>query len=227
VKQVPILLKKRKQRLDHIALDAEFLLISVIQGVALVTLANPAAGPLMSLQIQTWPYVIAAFIFILIFWSGAIIHAVSFIDWPIDLVHSFLYFLASLIEILAITSLVHPLQWFFLLFLFQVVAFILYFYDLRLIKQHKDIFLRNSAGKKLYLHMFTEQYGEIKLYLPISTLLFIIAVIAIYLQPKLFIQDGYHEILILLQILFAVMFLIKELKTFKIRTQLLLQYIEN
>jgi len=109
---------QRKEHLDHVALDVEFLLISVIQGVALVTLATSAVGPMISMETGTWPYIAVAFLFILIFWSGAIIHAVSFIDWPIDLIHSFLYFLASIIEIVAITNLMHPVLWFFFLFLF-------------------------------------------------------------------------------------------------------------
>ena len=106
------------QRLDQLALDIEFLLISVIQGVALATLAAAAVVPLTTLQFAVWPYIAAAFLFILIFWSGAIIHAVSFIDWPIDLVHSFIYFLASIVEILAITSLSDSQRWFVFLFIF-------------------------------------------------------------------------------------------------------------
>jgi hypothetical protein len=68
-----------RERLDQFALDIEFLLISVVQGVALGSLAASAAGTLMSLRFEFFVYIISAFLLILIFWSGAILHALSFI----------------------------------------------------------------------------------------------------------------------------------------------------
>src|SRR5579862_5704671 len=181
-------LTQRKDHLDHVALDVEFLLISVIQGVALVTLATSAVGPMISMQIGIWPYIVVAFLFILIFWSGAIIHAVSFIDWPIDLIHSFLYFLASIIEIVAITNLIHPILWFFFLFFFQIVALILYFYDLRMIKERKWKF-STVAGKALYSHIYSEQKKELQQYLPASTLLFLVSFLILYFSPGFSVQE--------------------------------------
>jgi hypothetical protein len=213
-------LKQRKEHLDHVALDVEFLLISVIQGVALVTLATSAVGPLTATQIAIWPYIAVAFLFILIFWSGAIIHAVSFIDWPIDLVHSFLYFLASIIEIVAITNLMHPVLWFFFLFLFQLVALALYRYDLWMIQVRKGKFLPTASGKTLYKHIYSEQKKELQQYLPASTVLFFVSFLILYFYPVFIIQ----EVLIGLQLLFALIFLFREVQTFKKRSDLLLNY---
>jgi hypothetical protein len=212
-------LAERRTRLDHIALDVEFLLISVIQGVALVTLATSAVGPMTSMQIGIWPYIAVAFLFILIFWSGAIIHAVSFIDWPIDLVHSFLYFLASIIEIVAITNLMHPVLWFFFLFLFQVVALILYWYDLLMIKERKWKFT-TSIGKALYNNIYSEQKKELQQYIPTSTVLFFVSFLVLHYYPNFLTQ----ELLVGLQLLFALVFLYREVRTFKKRSDLLLQY---
>jgi len=209
----------RKEHLDHIALDVEFLLISVIQGVALVTLATSAVGPMIALQIAVWLYIAVAFLFILIFWSGAIIHAVSFIDWPIDLTHSFLYFLASIIEIVAITNLTHPVLWFFFLFLFQFVAIILYAYDLKMIKDRKWKFI-TKEGKLLYNHIYSEQKKELLQYLPASTVLFFISFLLLYVYPGFLLQ----ELLICLQLVFALLFLYREVQTFKRRSHLLLQF---
>ncbi len=213
------------QQLNQTALDIEFLLISVIQGVALATLVSASSSPLISLQIQTWPYVLAAFLFILIFWSGAIIHAVSFIDWPINLYHSFLYFLASLIEIIAITNLARPLLWFIFLFLFQIIALLLYSYDLYLIKQHKKNFLLTPSGKALYNHIVSEQQKELKVFIPASLIFNAVAVCLIFFYKSIFILKGYHLIFIFLQLLFAVAFLSQEIKSFKRRSQLLSQHI--
>jgi hypothetical protein len=211
--------KQRREHLDHVALDVEFLLISVIQGVALVTLATSAVGPMITMQIGTWPYIAVAFLFILIFWSGAIIHAVSFIDWPIDLIHSFLYFLASIIEIVAITNLMHPALWFFFLFLFQIVALILYFYDLQMIKERKLKFTKTTIGKTLYSHIYSEQKKELGQYLPASSVLFFFSFLLLYFYPNFIMQ----EVLIGLQFFFALAFLFKEVQTFKKRSTLLLQ----
>ena len=210
---------QRKEHLDHVALDVEFLLISVIQGVALVTLATSAVGPMISMETGTWPYIAVAFLFILIFWSGAIIHAVSFIDWPIDLIHSFLYFLASIIEIVAITNLMHPVLWFFFLFLFQVVALVLYRYDLWMIEVRKGKFT-SAAGKMLYKHIYSEQKKELQQYIPASTVLFFISFLVLYFYPVFLIQ----EILVGVQLLFALIFLYREVQTFKKRSELLLKF---
>lgn len=214
---------KHLDRLNQTALDIEFLLISVIQGVALATLAASALSPLTRLEIQTWPYIIAAFLFILIFWSGAILHAVSFIDWPIDLTHSFLYFLASMVEIMAIASLASPSLWFTFLFIFQIIALMLYYYDLRLIKQHENKFTNNKAGRKLFTHIITEQSRELFIFIPASLLYNAIAITALFLQPIAFIQNNYHLIFIMPQLLFALLFLAKEIKSFKTRSHLLLR----
>jgi hypothetical protein len=213
-------LRHRKEHLDHIALDVEFLLISVIQGVALVTLATSAVGPMIAMQVAVWPYIAVAFLFILIFWSGAIIHAVSFIDWPTDLVHSFLYFLASILEIVAITNLMHPVLWFFFLFLFQIIAIALYWYDLQMIKERKEMFSTTSTGKALFKHIYSEQKKELQQYLPASTVLFFSSFLILYFYPNFIFQ----EVLIGLQFIFALLFLFKEVQTFKKRSELLLQY---
>lgn len=90
-----------KERLDQFVLDIEFLLISVVQGVALGALAAGAIEPLATMDYQYFPYIVAGFLLILTFWSQAIVHSLSFINWPLDLGHNFLYFLASLVEVLA------------------------------------------------------------------------------------------------------------------------------
>jgi hypothetical protein len=217
-------MKKRIQELDSLALDIEFLLISVIQGVALGVLASSSVDPLTSVKLSVLPYVITAFLFILIFWSGAILHAISFIDWPIDLYHSFLYFLASFIEIMAITHLTNPLLWFLFLFLFQVVAVMLYSYDLRMIRKRKHKFAISSSGKQLYAHILAEQKKELLLFIPVSLFFNIVAVLVFFFQKELFIQRGYHVIFIIFQLLFALLFLFQQMKVFQKRSQLLEQF---
>ena len=102
----------RKLDYDQIVLNIEFLLISVIQGVAFSTLLGYAAPIINNGQTEYWLYITAGFLIVLVFWSHAIIHALSFIDWPLDLFHSFLYFLVIFFQVLSLSQMTNPLHWF-------------------------------------------------------------------------------------------------------------------
>jgi hypothetical protein len=77
-----------------------------------------------------------------------------------------------------------------------------------------------AAGKALYSHIYSEQKKELQQYLPASTVLFLASFLVLYFYPKFFMQ----EVLISLQFLFALLFLFREVRTFKKRSDLLLQY---
>lgn len=85
-------LNSTKEGVVAIALDIEFILISVIQGMALQMLAGKAIEVFGKFQSEYYFYIFSGFVLILIFWSQSIIHALSFIHWPISLTHTFLYF---------------------------------------------------------------------------------------------------------------------------------------
>lgn len=210
-----------KKELDTKASDIEFLLISVIQGLVLQMLAVSALNPISVLQTEYWFYIISAFILILLFWSQAIIHALSFIDWPIDLIHTFLYFLASFFEVLAFNHITNPLKWFLFGFVFLVVSSVLYFYDLLIIKKHKKDFANSIARRKLYDHMYTEQVKEMKLFIPGASIFTGMAAILIYLFPTVFITQRYHLLLSSFQAIFSVILLVRTIKTFKMRSKLI------
>lgn len=216
-----------KVRLDQFALDIEFLLISVIQGVALAALSTVAIGYFQSFQFTVWPYIVVAFIFILIFWSGAIIHALSFVVWPLDLVHTFLYFLASFIEVMAIYSIVNPLGWFVFLLLFQIVATMLYLYDLSLIRKHESDYRESRERRALYNHILNQQKMDLKYFIPASFVFNLISVSVLFFYPTLFVERGYHLILIILQGIFGCIFLSQSLKSYNIRTKLITDAINH
>lgn len=208
-------------RLDQTALDIEFLLISIIQGVALTTLAGAAMRPIEMLEWQSFPYIATGFLLILIFWSGAIIHALSFIDWPLDLNHTFLYFLASFFEVIAFSQVTHPLYWFIFILLFQIVAGVLYIYDLSLIKKHKTRFSGSSAMKKLFFHIFFQQEKELKIFVPFSILYSIVAITSVLIFSNLFIEKHYHLFFILGQFVLCLAVLKNAILSFKGRSLLL------
>ena len=210
-----------RQRLDQFVLDIEFLLISVVQGVALAALAGAAIGPISDLQYQYWLYIISAFLVIIIFWSQAIIHALSFIDWPLDLMHNFLYFLASFVEVLSFSKMTDPVHWFGFISALFVVAGILYLVDLKLIKARQSQFSQSSEGEKLYTYVYHEHMFELKVLVPAGLIFNLAAFWLVRTYPNLFLDHNYHLILIVIQVLFEMVVLVNAIKSFKIRSNLI------
>lgn len=209
------------QKLNQIALDIEFLLISVVQGVALAALAQSAGASIGNLQFIYWPYIFSAFLFILIFWSGAIIHAISFVDWPLDLWHSFFYFLASFVEVVSFMHLSDPVQWFGFVVGFMLVAQIVYVVDYVLIKRHKDVFGKSAAQRTLYRHIISRHRFEMLVMAPLGIVLNVISFLLLLFFPDIFIRQGYHFVLILLQIGFGILVLVNSLRNFSQRSFLI------
>ncbi len=209
-----------KERLDGFVVDVEFLLISVIQGGALVTLGAAAAVPLSDFNVSYFPYVASALVFILIFWAQAIVHTISFIKWPMDIVHNLLYFLVGLVEIMAFTQLTNPLRWFGFIFLFFIITGILYIYDLNLIKKQKEDFNENEERKKLYKDIISRQNLELKVFVPLALIYNGLCFWLIYKYPDIFITHNYHVALGLIQLGFGVIFMGQALLGFKKRIKI-------
>lgn len=215
----PIVLHTR-ERLDQTALDIEFLLISVVQGVALAALASASSELIGELQFATWPYIISAFLLILNFWSQAIIHAISFIDWPFDLLHNFLYFLASLIEVMAFSHMTDPLRWFGFVTAFLFVASVMYYVDLQLIKQHKTKF-QGGENIRIYNHILSRQTLELNIFVPLAFLFNGVAFASLILYPDIFLKGNYHFVFIILQVIFGFIVLMSSVRSFKTRSRLI------
>ena len=210
-----------REKLNQFTLDIEFLLISAVQGVALGALAGAASGPLSSLDYQYWPYILSGFLLILTFWSQAIIHSLSFIKWPLNLSHNFLYFLMGLVEFLAFSQLQDPLRWFIFQLAFVVVASVLYFVDLKLIKAGKDHFDDTPGQKALYKHIWDEQVAEMKTLIPSGLIFNSLAVYLIWKYPDFFIAQGNHLWIVGIQVLLTIYIIIVSIRSFKTRSRLI------
>ncbi|MBI5470680.1 hypothetical protein HY968_05205 [Candidatus Kaiserbacteria bacterium] len=142
-------------KLDEIAINIELVLVSLIEGVALVTLAEHAAeilhGPDALVSI---PYILAGLAIILAFWSQSILHAVSFIRWPVRVEHMFLYFVAGFIQVIAYTNIDAATAWFFWWSIFTLVALLMYALDLRIIRESRArfpaVFLAEVERRHIY-----------------------------------------------------------------------------
>jgi hypothetical protein len=201
-------------RLDQFVLDIEFLLISVVQGVALSALAAAAIGPITTLQYQYWPYIISAFLVIFIFWSQAIIHALSFIDWPLDLAHNLFYFLASFVQVIAFSQITNPNEWFVGMTVLFAVAFLLYIVDYKIILNRKNEFVDENE-KALYKHLKKQHELDMYITVPVG---FIVNAVSAYL---IFTGKVPHLYLISLQLFFQGIVLYETIQSFKKRSGLI------
>lgn len=214
-------MEKDKEKLDQFVLDIEFLLISVVQGVALAALAASAAGPIGDFKLEYFPYIISSFIFVLNFWSQAIIHTLSFIDWPFDLTHNFLYFLVSFVEVMAFSHLTDPFKWFGFISLFFVVAAFLYLFDFSLIKKHEKKFQDTKRSRDLFQHIVKRQTFELFTLLPLGLAYNVLSFVALLVFPKIFLENHYHVILALIQMMFGIFVMVDFMKSFKKRSALM------
>ena len=210
-----------REQLDDFVINIEFLLISVVQGVALAALATSATPIVADLKVEYWLYIVSAFVFILIFWSQAIMHVLGFIRWPIDMVHNFLYFLASLVEVMAFSEMEKPLLWFSLIFVFVFITGILYYYDFLLIKKCKEDFSKTTAGKALYENLYKEQLFDMRVYVPAGLVFTSGCAFLTYRFPELFLTKHYHVVLVGIQVLFGLTIVFTSLKTFTKRLDLI------
>lgn len=209
------------KELDQFAINIEFLLISVIQGAALAAVAIGASEMVARGSYPLLLYAFSALLVILIFWSQAIMHTLGFIRWPLDMFHNFLYFLVSLIEIMAFAVMDDPFRWFIFAAIIGAVSGTLYYYDLKMIHRARPLFSRSKEGKLLYQDLCGEQKRDLTIFVPLGVLCNGISAYAIYKYPHLFIDNNFHLILVGTQIVFALIVLHDTLSSFRRRSLLI------
>jgi hypothetical protein len=176
-------------QLDQTALSIELVLISVIEAVAFTFLAENAAPVLGDeAKLIYVPYVIAGFLFILAFWSQSILHAVSFIRWPLRLDRMFVYFVLAFIQSIAYTNLTRPMMWFFYFSLFSFVGLGLYLLDLKLIRDARGLFAVMPKGTELADAIEGRQLYELRVQVPCAIIFNLVALALLAFFPNYF--DG-------------------------------------
>ena len=215
------MIQQSTKELNNTAVEIEFLLISVIQGLALQFLVSVAVTPFVQFQFEYWLYIVSGFLLILIFWTQAIVHALSFIQWPIDLTHTFLYFLVSFVEVLVFYQVGSPFRWFIFGTVFLIAGSVLYTYDFLMIRKRRETLAYSEKRKRLYDHMYHMQKKELTFYLPAALIFSLMSAGLIYVYPNVFIDNHVHIVLSCLQTLFSIILLVITVKNFYRRMGLL------
>lgn len=198
--------REAKLQLDHTVVGIELTLISIIQGLALGVLAASSVQPLMEWQWQVWPYIATGLVAILIFWSRSLIHTLSFIGWPLEFGHTFIYFGATLIEAVALSQVAHPERWFALNALYALTIWGLYAYDLQVVRRHADDF-RTPGEQALLADIIRDQQANIRVMMPATVALQAGVWWLIHAYPDLMLQRQWHLLPIALSLLLSLNYL--------------------
>jgi hypothetical protein len=196
-----------KTQLDATVVNIELTLISIIQSLALAVLAGVSVQPLVALQWQAWPYIAAGLLVVLIFWSRALVHTLSFIGWPLEFGHTFLYFAATLIEAVALSQVADPARWFALNALYAATVWGLYMWDLRVVRRHAADF-QSPGERALYADIVRDQRVNIALTMPAAVAFQALSWWLVRAYPERFVDGRWHLLLIALTLLFSAHYLV-------------------
>jgi hypothetical protein len=186
--------------LDQMVVGIELTLVSIIQGVALTVLIETAREMVAQRSFVLWVYVLAGLLTIFVFWSRAVLHIITVIRWPLEFGHNFLYIGCALVEALSLAQLANPERWFTWGAAFIGVGWVLFVYDLRVIRARQA----DSAGEasnELIALVWRDQWLNILLLLPAVMIFNIGCAIAIHVAPETFLDHGRHVWLVAAQII--------------------------
>ena len=192
-------LNESRSELDAITADIELTLVSIIQGVALTVLIETSRDVVAKLDWIMWPYVLSGLIIILVFWSRVVLHILTVIRWPLEFGHNFLYIGCALVEAFSFAQLGNPARWFAFVAAFLGAGWLLFAYDLRLIRMRA----RDRSGEvsnRLYAMVTRDQLLNLGFLLPAFFLVNVGCAIAIHLRPQFFLARDEHIWLIALQL---------------------------
>lgn len=192
--------RESRSELDAMIADIELTLVSIIQGVALTVLIETSRDAVATFDWMMWPYVLSGLIIIFVFWSRVVLHILTVIRWPLEFGHNFLYIGCALVEAFAFAQLGNPARWFAFISAFLAVGWLLFAYDLRLIRTRvRD--RTGEASSRLYASVTRDQKRNLALLLPGFFLVNVACAIAIHLRPEFFIDRNGHIWLIAVQLI--------------------------
>lgn len=152
---------RQAHELDSIVANTELTLISVVQGVALYFLADNARSVLAGPNWELMPHVVSAFLIVIAVWSRSLIHAFTTIRWPLNLGHTWLYFLVAVVEAALFSQTSDSLGWWRLSLVLAVLVSMMFFIERRLyVDRRADS--SGAVGKRLLDLLETEHLFNLR-----------------------------------------------------------------
>jgi hypothetical protein len=203
---MPLPMNRSRRELDNTVVNIELTLASIIQGVALYFLTENTRA---ALSLDNWPallYMSAGLCIIFIFWSRSIIHTLTLIKWPLEFGHNFFYIACALGEALLFTRLGRPLAWFRLSTVYAAFVWLLFVYDVRLIRARlREV--ANDAERSLYQRTMEDQSLNIRVLVPLLFFFNLGCALAINHWPDFFVDRAGNIWLIAAQFLSFLIYL--------------------
>ncbi|MBI4673446.1 MAG: hypothetical protein HY741_17475 [Chloroflexi bacterium] len=209
-----------ERNLGALVIAIEFTLISVMVGVILFPLMDHATPILRDLKFEYMLYILSGLVLILYIWTEVITHSLSFIGWPIDIIHNLLYIVFAMVLAVQMHFLQEPLGWYAMTFLSALVAAAISYYDQQVIagRMHGA----TGASATLFQAAHTRQKWLVRIS-PVTVLNALVQVALVFFLPVLFIEYRAHLILIVLQI-FGFLFLMRRtIRAFIAERELIVQ----
>jgi len=211
-----------RRELDSTVVNIELTLASIIQGVALFFLTDNARVSMLAGHWENFLYVAAGLCVIFIFWSRSIIHTLTLIKWPLEFGHNFFYIACALGESILFSRLDRPLAWFQLSAAYAGAVWLLFIYDMRLIRA-RIAESNNAADRPLYARAKADQLLNIWALAPLLFLLNLGCAFSIWNWPDLFVARAGHICLISIQLASFIGYLIYIGRHFRAIAPLLLR----
>ncbi len=196
-----------RRELDSVVISIELTLVSIIQGVALFFLTDNARLLLSMQHANAFIYIAAGLFVIFIFWSRSVIHTLTLIRWPLEFGHNFFYIACALGEAILFSRLDDPVVWFRLSAAYAGIVWLLFIYDMRLIRA-RVAESRDDSERALYCRARSDQLLNIYLLVPLLFLFNVAGAFAIWRWPDLFIARSGHLWLIGAQMVLFIGYLI-------------------
>lgn len=196
-----------RRELDSVVINIELTLVSIIQGVALFFLTDNSRALLSMQHADAFVYIAAGLCVIFIFWSRSVIHTLTLIRWPLEFGHNFFYIACALGEAVLFSRLDNPLAWFRLSAAYSAIVWLLFIYDMRLIRA-RIAESHDDSERALYYRARSDQLLNIRLLVPLLVLFNLACALAIWRWPDLFIARSGHLWLIGAQIALFIGYLI-------------------
>src|SRR6266576_4330921 len=215
-------MSRSRAELDTTVVNIELTLASIIQGVALYFLAENARTILSERNWSAGIYAAAGLFVIFVFWSRSIIHTLTLIKWPLEFGHNFFYIACALGEAILFRRLDRTLAWFQLSAGYAAVVWLLFVYDMRLIRARMAE-SRTDADRALYARARADQLLNIWLLVPLLFLLNLACTFAICRRPDFFIARAGHVWLIGVQLVSFAGYLLYVVRFFNTIASLLLR----
>ncbi|PYK67568.1 MAG: hypothetical protein DME50_02175 [Verrucomicrobia bacterium] len=159
---------------------------------------------------------------IFIFWSRSVIHTLTLIKWPLEFGHNFFYIGCALGEAILFSRLDRPLAWFKVSATYAVVVWLLFIYDMRLIRAGVSE-STNDAERNLYARARGDQLLNIWLLVPLLFVFNLGCAVVIWRWPDLFLTRGGHVWLISAQLISFIVYLVYIASYFKTIASLVLR----